>query len=148
MCVCVCVCVLASSPGSLAHSREGEGREERHIVCACANYLGYHACMRYPRKYTEVSIMGVYKNTEIPKNVLENLRICRACCSAHYCKRWFTWSIISETSGYIIKVAGNHVNKIHDFCKQLNFSRLRCLCRRHFALHFACLPIDIEHGKF
>ena len=46
--------------------------------------------------------MGVYKNTEIPKNVLENLRICRACCSAHYCKRWFTSSIISETNGYII----------------------------------------------
>ena len=23
-----------------------------------------------------------------------------------------------------IKVAGNHVNEIHDFCKQLNFSRL------------------------
>ena len=47
-----------------------------------------------------------------------------------------------------IKVAGNHVNEIHDFCKQLNFSRLGCLCRRHFALCFACLTIDIEHGKF
>ena len=47
-----------------------------------------------------------------------------------------------------IKVAGNHVNKIHDFCKQLNFSRLGCLCRRCFALRFACLPIDIKHGKF
>ena len=46
------------------------------------------------------------------------------------------------------KVAGNHVNEIHDFCKQLNISRLGCLCRRHFTLHFACLPIDIEHGKF
>ena len=48
--------------------------------------------------------MGVYKNTEIPKNVLENLRICRAHCSTHYvyCKRLFTWSIISETSGNII----------------------------------------------
>ena len=22
-----------------------------HIVCACANYLSYHARMRYPRKY-------------------------------------------------------------------------------------------------
>ena len=48
----------------------------------------------------------------------------------------------------VVKVAGNHVNEIHDFCKQLNFSRLGCLCRRHFALRFACLPIDIEHGKF
>ena len=44
-----------------------------------------------------------------------------------------------------VKVAGNHVNEIHDFCKQLNFSRLGCLCRRHFALRFACLPIGIEH---
>ena len=33
-------------------------------------------------------------------------------------------------------------------CKQLNISRLGCLCRRRFALRFACLPIDIEHGKF
>ena len=49
-----------------------------HIICACANYLGYHTCMCYPRKYTEVSIMGMYKNTERHKNVLENLRICRA----------------------------------------------------------------------
>ena len=48
----------------------------------------------------------------------------------------------------LLKVAGNHVNGIHDFCKQLNFSRLGCLCRRRFALRFACLPIDIEHGKF
>ena len=48
----------------------------------------------------------------------------------------------------IIKVVGNHVNEIHELCKQLNFSRLGCLCRRRFALHFACLPIDIEHGKF
>ena len=47
-----------------------------------------------------------------------------------------------------VKVAGSHVNEIHDFCKQLNISRLGCLCRRHFALRFACLPIDIEHGKF
>ena len=47
-----------------------------------------------------------------------------------------------------VQVAGNHVNEIHDFCKQLNFSRLGCLCRRRFALRFACLPIDIEHGKF
>ena len=47
-----------------------------------------------------------------------------------------------------IKVAGNHVNEIHDFRKQLNLSRLGCLCRRRFALRFACLPIDIEHGKF
>ena len=40
-----------------------------------------------------------------------------------------------------IKVAGNHVNvnKIHDFYKQLNISRLGCLCRRRFILHFACL---------
>ena len=47
-----------------------------------------------------------------------------------------------------LKVAGDHVNEIHDFCKQLNFSRLGCLCRRRFAMRFACLPIDIEHGKF
>ena len=40
-----------------------------------------------------------YWNTQ---NVLENLRICRACCSAHYCKRLFIWSIISNTSGNII----------------------------------------------
>ena len=49
-----------------------------------------------------------------------------------------------------LKVAGNHANEIHDFCKQLNFSRLGCLYRRRFALRFACLPtcIDIKHGKF
>ena len=47
-----------------------------------------------------------------------------------------------------IKVAGNHVNEIHDFRKKLNLSRLGCLCRRRFAMRFACLPIDIEHGKF
>ena len=47
-----------------------------------------------------------------------------------------------------VKVAGNHVNEILDFCKQLNFSRLGCLCRRRFVVRFACLPIDIEHGEF
>ena len=41
----------------------------------------------------------------------------------------------------LLKVAGNHVNEIHDFCKQLHFSRLGWLCRRRFALRFACLPI-------
>ena len=70
---------------SLSLELRGEGREEReslaHIVCTCANYLGYHTCMRYPRKYMEVSIISVYKNTEILKNVLENLWICQACCS-------------------------------------------------------------------
>ena len=45
-----------------------------------------------------------------------------------------------------VKVAGNHVNEIHDFCKQLNFSRLGCLCRRRFALHFAwrCSGLVVE----
>ena len=47
-----------------------------------------------------------------------------------------------------LKVAGNHINEIHDFRKQLNFSKLGYLYRRHFALRFACLPIDIDHGKF
>ena len=54
---------------------------------------------------------------------------------------------LTHTLGFL-KVAGNHVNEIHDFCKQLNFSRLECLCRQRFALRFACLLIDIEHGKF
>ena len=40
------------------------------------------------------------------------------------------------------------VNEIHDFRKQLNFSRLGCLCIRRFAMRFACLSIDTEHGKF
>ena len=55
---------LASYPGSLAHSRGGRGAKREslvHIACACANYLGYHACTRYPRKYTEVLFIGVYK---------------------------------------------------------------------------------------
>ena len=51
---------------------------------------------------------------------------------------------IALLQNLLLKVAGNHVNEIHDFCKQLNFSRLGCLYRRHFA----CLTIDIEHGKF
>ena len=38
-----------------------------HIVCTRANYLSYHTCMHYPRNILEVSIMGVYKDTEIPK---------------------------------------------------------------------------------
>ena len=61
---------IASSPGSLAHSRGGRGAKGEslvHIVCACANYLGYHGCRRYPRKYTGVSIMGVYKILKYPK---------------------------------------------------------------------------------
>ena len=93
------------SKHSLAHSRGGRGAKGEslvHIVCACANYLGYHGCGCYPRKYMGVSIMGVYKNTKIPKNVLENLWICWACCSTHHCKRLFTWTIIGETSGNII----------------------------------------------
>ena len=33
-------------------------------------------------------------------------------------------STITSLKLTIVKVAGNHVNEIHDFCKQLNFSRL------------------------
>ena len=54
---------LASSAGSLAYSRGGRGAKREslvHIVCACANYLGYHVCMRYPRKYTEVRCVQKY----------------------------------------------------------------------------------------
>ena len=94
------VCARASLVPRLSHSllwARGTKRESLvHIVCTCTNYLSYHACRHYSRKYTGVSIMGVYKNTEIPKNVLENLRMC---CSTHYCKRLFTWS---KTSGNII----------------------------------------------
>ena len=38
-----------------------------HIVGACANYLGYHAYMLILGKISEVSVMGVYKITEIFK---------------------------------------------------------------------------------
>ena len=53
---------LASPPGSLAQSRGGGawGESLVHIVCACANYLSYHTCMCYPRKYTEVSCVQKY----------------------------------------------------------------------------------------
>ena len=42
------------------------------------------------------------------------------------------------------KVVGIHVNKIHDFCKQLNFSRLGYLCRQCFALRFVFLLIGVS----
>ena len=96
---------VASSPGSLAHSRGGRGARREslvHIVCACANYLSYHACRCYPRKYTGVSIMGVYKILKYPKMYWRTCE-CIIASSAHYCKRLFnTRSIISESSGNII----------------------------------------------
>ena len=68
---------LASSTGSLAHSCGERGvKRERAWYTLFVHALIISVIMhvwRYPRKYTGVFIMGVYKNTEIPKNVLENL---------------------------------------------------------------------------
>ena len=90
-------CVLASSPGSRWIVGEGCEKSLLHTVCAGANFLSYWACMHY--LLFPISIMSVYKNTKISKNVLGNLlvqRICRACCNTHHCKWLFTWSIISK----------------------------------------------------
>ena len=79
-CVCVCVCdcvVLTLSPGLFLLEFRGRGVKREslvHIVCACTNYCDYRTRMHYPRKDMEVSVMGVYKNTEIPKNVLDILK--------------------------------------------------------------------------
>ena len=74
---------VVSSPGSLIRIAGGVKRESLvHIVCACANYLRYYACMHYPRKYTEVSIMGVYKIQKYPKMYWRKCRYAR-CIAAH-----------------------------------------------------------------
>ena len=68
---------VALSPGSLTLITGRDAKRRKgllHIVCACANYLGYCACMRYSRKYIRASIMGVYKILKYP-NVLEDLLV-------------------------------------------------------------------------
>ena len=43
---------LAGIAGRGPKRKSPEGPEEKeHIVCACANYLGYRARIHYPRKY-------------------------------------------------------------------------------------------------
>ena len=92
------------NPQALLLNLVGEGREERAWYTLFAHVLIISVIMHVCDILENIRRYPVYKNThgEIPKNVLENLRICQACCSAHYCKRLFTWSIISETSGNII----------------------------------------------
>ena len=118
-CVCVCVCgvdVCCCSPSVKNPSRDvgslvprlscslshwnWRGRSVKieslvHIVGACANYLGYHAYMLILGKISEVSVMGVYKITEIFKKML------LLSMADWNTETPYTWSIISKTSGNI-----------------------------------------------
>ena len=85
-------------------------------------------------------------NKECCRWQMESGWLCQYC--RGYCNEIHTNILTVHFRSIAVKVAGNHVNEIHDFCMQLNFSRLGCLCRRRFSLRFACLLIDIEHGKF
>ena len=117
--------------------------------------------------FEKSNIQSMYKYSEVPNNdkylthaamkalCKSNNLICIDCPNllvlyvyARMCNQVLRCTCTNFQQSHFFKVAGNHVNKIHDCCKQLNFSGLECLCRRHFALRFACLPIDIDHGKF